>query len=184
MNTRTTHEAGRYHRLYAEKGYPSGNPERLVVWAGANVNESVIDLGCGRATLARIFTRYTGVDFTGAGFPKGPSKIPLVIAPLDELPDFITAKKYGLAICADVMEHIVPEDVGRVLASILSLNARRVIFSICCRESNWKDEHGGLHLTVQPPAWWVEKIKAVMLSNWNLCRSEMHGANLYVEIIS
>jgi hypothetical protein len=61
--------------------------------------------------------------------------------------------------CCDVMEHIPPEDVRKVLFNILA-SAQHVFFGI----STVPDHLGSLigetlHLTVQPMAWWVQQIQ-------------------------
>src|SRR5262245_3382513 len=70
----------------------------------------------------------------------------------------ITAE-YGF--CSDVMEHIPPDKVDRVLTNIL-LAAQSVWFSI----STEMDNCGGLigetlHLTVRPFSWWEEQFKTL-----------------------
>jgi SAM-dependent methyltransferase len=66
--------------------------------------------------------------------------------------------KAAYGYCTDVMEHIPPEDVLKVLRNIL-LAAEHVFFQIACVP----DELGALigeplHLTVQPPAWWIQQL--------------------------
>lgn len=64
---------------------------------------------------------------------------------------------YGF--CTDVMEHIPPEDVDRVLTNILQA-AQHVFFQISCVEDACGVMIGEkLHLTVQPPAWWKKKFE-------------------------
>lgn len=191
IEERTKVESERYRRLYAEKGYPKGNPERLLIWAGCNLAARVLDLGCGRASLAGIFGQYTGIDFTDAGFPKyhpaPPPSHRYIVAPLagngnwTTLPE-VMLEEFDLVVCADVMEHIAPEDVGEVLANINRANARRLLFSISTVESRWKDEAGQLHLTVQPPSWWYEKAKET-LSAFVITRSCRVGTNLFLEAV-
>lgn len=63
--------------------------------------------------------------------------------------------------CTDVLEHIPPKDVERVLWNIITA-ARRVYFNV----STVEDRLGALigeplHLTVEPMAWWVGKLEAM-----------------------
>ena len=64
--------------------------------------------------------------------------------------------------CTDVMEHIAPEDVDRVLWNIVK-TARFVFFSI----STTPDDYGNimmgepLHLTVENHEWWRKKFEAM-----------------------
>jgi hypothetical protein len=71
-------------------------------------------------------------------------------------PSPITAQ-YGY--CTDVMEHIPTEDVDRVLVNILQA-AQHVFFQISCEDDVCGALIGQpLHLTVQPYAWWLEKLQ-------------------------
>lgn len=176
-------ERERYQQLYA-KGYPAGNPERLIVWAGAKLEEKVIDFGCGRGTLARIFSLYTGVDFASNAFPKRHgAEQSFVEANLDKLPDTIGSQRFDLGVCADVMEHIKPEEVDHTLISIMFTNCNRLLFAICCRESNWQDEKGQLHLTVERPEWWHKKLNQIGEARWRVTASKVFGATVYFELL-
>ena len=63
--------------------------------------------------------------------------------------------------CCDVMEHIPPEDVHKVLTNILS-SAQHVFFGISTVPDNLGVLIGEtLHLTVQPMAWWIEQLQAL-----------------------
>jgi len=73
---------------------------------------------------------------------------------------------YGF--CTDVMEHIPPQDVDRVLINILQA-AQHVFFQISCVEDACGVLIGHkLHLSVHPPAWWKAKLVALgcQIHNW------------------
>ena len=64
---------------------------------------------------------------------------------------------YGF--CTDVMEHIPPEDVDKVLDNIL-MAAPHVFFSISTEEDNCGKLIGHpLHLTIRPYEWWLEQFR-------------------------
>lgn len=64
---------------------------------------------------------------------------------------------YGF--CTDVMEHIPPEDVDKVLNNIL-MAVPHVFFSISTEEDNCGKLIGyPLHLTVKPYEWWLEQFR-------------------------
>jgi 2-polyprenyl-3-methyl-5-hydroxy-6-metoxy-1,4-benzoquinol methylase len=66
------------------------------------------------------------------------------------------AAEYGY--CTDVMEHIPPDKVDRVLDNLLKA-ARHVFFSIATTEDKCGALIGEpLHLTVQPYSWWLRKL--------------------------
>lgn len=65
--------------------------------------------------------------------------------------------QYGF--CTDVMEHIPPQDVDRVLRNILRA-AQHVFFQISCEDDNCGKLIGEqLHLSVHPYAWWLKKLQ-------------------------
>lgn len=180
-------EAQRYEALYRDKAYPHGCPERVMIWAGCSPAVRILDMGCGRATLHRIFWRYTGFDFTLAGAPKNPlyPGQSFHLADLTGPKSFLTMpeivqSEYDVAVCNDVMEHLPPEDVEEALRNIAQVNARRFIFSIACTASRWGDEHGGLHLTIQPPEWWRERLVSCI---GEITRAETFGASAFFEIL-
>lgn len=71
-------------------------------------------------------------------------------------PSPITAP-YGY--CTDVMEHIPPENVDRVLQNVLRA-AQHVFFQISCEDDVCGALIGEpLHLSVHPYAWWLKKLQ-------------------------
>lgn len=67
------------------------------------------------------------------------------------------AAHYGY--CTDVMEHIAPENVDRVLSNILHA-CEKVFFQISCVDDVMGKEIGfPLHLTVKPHGWWLQKLQ-------------------------
>jgi hypothetical protein len=63
--------------------------------------------------------------------------------------------------CTDVMEHIPPEYVDRVLQNILQA-AQHVFFQISCVEDACGSLIGeSLHLTVKPFDWWLQKLQSL-----------------------
>lgn len=178
-------ERDRYDALYRLRGYPSGSPEKLMIWAGCDLNARLVDIGCGRATLSRFFPRYTGFDFTLSGIRGDRQPGRFIEAHLTGPQAFtgaaaIMARDYDVAVCNDVMEHVPPEDVTEALENIGKLKVSRLLFSICCRPSKWKDDHGGLHLTIKTPEWWRERLASCIKSE--ITRAETFGASAFFEI--
>ena len=69
--------------------------------------------------------------------------------------------KFDFGFCTDVLEHIAPQDVDRVLTNIGS-SARRIYLAI----STVDDVMGALvgeplHLTVESPFWWHDKLQTL-----------------------
>jgi SAM-dependent methyltransferase len=63
----------------------------------------------------------------------------------------------------DALEHLLPEDVDPVLAEMRRVARPRghFIFSICTRPSRTTVDGEGLHPTVQPLTWWLDRIARV-----------------------
>jgi len=61
----------------------------------------------------------------------------------------------------DVLEHLLPEEVDVVLREFGRCASKGFIFSICYHESCNKVHGEGLHPTVKPEVWWIERINAV-----------------------
>lgn len=69
------------------------------------------------------------------------------------------AAEYGF--CTDVMEHIPPDNVTKVLQNIL-MAAEHCFFQISCVPDNMGKLIGEeLHLTVKPFAWWLQQFQAM-----------------------
>lgn len=85
--------------------------------------------------------------------------------------------EYGF--CTDVMEHIPPHMVDRVLRNILA-SAQHVFFQIACEDDSCGKMIGeALHLTVQPFEWWLKKLQSLdCLVHWSQDRG--HTALFYV----
>lgn len=117
----------------------------------------VVDFGCGRndfiGAVRRIGIDGLGIDFAfpEADLPRAMHKTGL----LDDVADVVTS--------FDALEHLLPEDVDAVLAEMRRVGRRKAhfVFSICTRPSRTTVAGEGLHPTVRPLAWWLERIGRV-----------------------
>ena len=120
----------------------------------------VIDFGCGTGrgglALSKAGLDVTLVDFVSSARDHEALSLPFLEWDLT-VPCPLRAP-YGF--CCDVMEHIPPADVPTVLRNILAC-VTTCFFQISTRPDNLGALIGhDLHLTVQPPAWWLETIEA------------------------
>lgn len=150
-------EREKYERMWAIPGYRNIAPGEECVGdfiAIAKPTGVVIDFGCGtgRAAikLAEAGCEPILVDF--AANCRDPQAQIYPFFQLDLSEDIPLRAEYGL--CTDVMEHIPPEDVVKVIGNIMT-SARNVFFQI----STVPDMAGAainqrLHLTVMPHGWW------------------------------
>lgn len=64
-------------------------------------------------------------------------------------------------ICTDVMEHVAPADVDRILADVLGFADKFAFFAIACRKAKKRLPDGrNAHLTVKEPAFWDARLAA------------------------
>ena len=165
-------EAAKYAAVWSHDAYRRVAPgehhvEKFLEVARPGRNRVLCDFGCGTgrgalAIVARTDLSVVGVDFAANSLDRdvrdqlGERFRFLqhdLTTPLDEQFD------YGF--CTDVLEHIPPQDVERVLTNI-GLAARRVYFAI----STVDDVMGvlvgePLHLTVESPWWWHDKLTSL-----------------------
>ena len=117
----------------------------------------VIDLGCGRNQfvdeLRRRRVDALGVDFV---YPEAQIQAPMHKTGLiGGTADVVTA--------FDALEHVLPEDVPRVLreAKRLARPGGWFVFSIATRPSKITVKGENLHPTVRDLGWWVREISKV-----------------------
>ena len=105
---------------------------------------SVLDYGCGQGTLVKALrTRLSTVVRLDEYDPAIPGK--------DRLPHFA-----DLVVCTDVLEHIEPERLPKVLAHLQLLARKAVFVVIATRPSNKTMEDGrNAHLIVKDAYWWA-----------------------------
>lgn len=114
---------------------------------------SVLDYGCGRATLAKALP-----DVKVQEYDPG-------IDGKDHLP-----KPADLVVCTDVLEHIEPQLLDSVLRHIFLLARRGAYFVIATRPARELLPDGrNAHLIVQSPEWWLRKLNE---HGWTNIRTE------------
>jgi SAM-dependent methyltransferase len=184
-------EALKYGKLWAHPEYRKVAPgEQLaqifLAQAHPKAGSEVLDFGCGTGRGALMLAllgglRVTMLDFVNncldddvrAMLTTQAHALRFIKADLEQkLP---VAAPYGF--CTDVLEHIPPDKVDRVLNNIL-LAAQHVFFSI----STVEDRCGALigeplHLSLHPFAWWMEKFRERdCVIHWS---QEVDGACLF-----
>lgn len=153
-------EQEKYERMWAKDEYRIVSPGEHCVESFLEIAKPsglVIDFGCGTGRAA-LKINESGCDVLLVDFTEN-SRDPSAKA-LDFIKHDLKEPISVFAIfgyCTDVMEHIPPEDVDTVLASMFS-RVNRVFFQI----STVPDQLGSLighdlHLTVKPHSWWRGK---------------------------
>lgn len=160
LDTRREKERAKYVVLATKPGstYGSTNHGKLAVPIIQKFKPRfVVDFGCGRNDLVRDLRRL-GIDGLGVDFAFPDADL---VRPMHK-----TALHAGLADVVtsfDALEHLLPEDVDAVLAEMrrVAVPRGRFIFSICTRPSATTVAGEGLHPTVRPLEWWLERIARV-----------------------
>lgn len=119
----------------------------IVTFANAIGTRTILDYGCGRATLANALgERVVNYDPAIPEYSNPP-----------EPADLVT--------CCDVLEHCEPELLDNVLDHIQSLALKGVFLVIALHPAKKTLADGrNAHLIQQPPEWWMPKL----MSRWHL----------------
>jgi 2-polyprenyl-3-methyl-5-hydroxy-6-metoxy-1,4-benzoquinol methylase len=165
-------EALKYGRLWAMPEYRKDSPGELLAQtflaqARPRSGAEVIDFGCGTGRGALMLALLGNLKVTMVDFVRNS---------LDpEIQDALTTQAHALrfvkadleqplsvaapyGFCIDVMEHIPPDRVDKVLNNILRA-AQHVFFSIATVKDNCGALIGEqLHLTVESYTWWLRKL--------------------------
>ena len=113
--------------------------------------KSVLDYGCASGKLIKQLK----VDFPDIAVLHGYDPGVLEFEVLQE-------QLYDCLISNDVIEHIEPELLNKTLSQMQDLFDRSALLIIACYPAKKKLPDGrNAHLTIQPPDWWIEKIKNI-----------------------
>lgn len=123
--------------------------------------QSIIDWGCGRSDLV--------AHFWNEG-RRRIAKYDPAIPQFKELPD----GRFDLALCCDVMEHILLSDVERVLQEIKT-KAGKALFTISLRLARAKLPDGrNAHVTLLTASEWARWIKSVFVRAYRVDTGQDH----------
>ncbi|HYD00137.1 MAG TPA: class I SAM-dependent methyltransferase [Phycisphaerales bacterium] len=162
LDARRERERAKYLALASAPGstYGSTNHGRHAVPLIARLKPPprlVVDFGCGRNDFIRQLRRL-GVEGLGVDFAFSEAD---VLAPLHA-----TGLQNGVADVVtsfDALEHLLPEDVDPALAEMRCVARPGALFviSVATRPSRIKVDGEGLHPTVRPLAWWLDRLGRV-----------------------
>jgi hypothetical protein len=158
-------EKDKYTNIWKLDSYRECSPGEIIAPIFLDVmkvegNGPVIDFGCGTGRGGLALAK-AGLDVTLTDFVSGSRDHEALTLPFlewDLTKPCPLRAPYGY--CTDVMEHIPPEDVEKVIQNIMQ-SAGSVFFQI----STAPDAFGAvighdLHLSVHPHEWWREKIES------------------------
>ncbi len=104
---------------------------------------TVLDYGCGEQTLAAALKPHIRI----LGYDPG-------ISGRDSVP-----KPCDLTVCLDVLEHVEPDRLDKVLNHIFCVTAKAAFFVVATRPANTILPGGrNAHLIIESAEWWTDKI--------------------------
>lgn len=160
-------ETEKYEMMWSHPAYRDYSPgeecaKTFIETASPQAGSLIADIGCGTGRGTKALSgmgefRHILVDFAANCLDPDLRALPFVRADLRN--DLCLRADY--VYCTDVMEHIEPEHIERVLLNIKSV-APRAFFQISLVEDNMGALIGQpLHLSVHPYEWWVDKFQAL-----------------------
>lgn len=168
MLEQTTTEKLKYEKTWRDKGYRISSPGEIVL---PNFLErcpergTLIDFGCGTGRATQRL-RQEGFDVLGVDIANNclDASVPFEQACLWEK-EF----KAKWAYCCDVLEHIPPEFVDKVLDNMKTDNC---FLHVHLKEDKFGKRIGEkLHLTIETHEWWLDKIS----KRWNIIDHSTDG---------
>jgi hypothetical protein len=137
-----------YSDTYHEEIYDRKSPEIVLDQLEEYIDfKTIIDVGCGNASWNTGKYQYTGMDYNA--YPKIQDYIDADLR--QHLPDF--GRKWDLAICVEVGEHL-PEQYADILVANLTKLSNQILFSAAI-----PGQDGENHLNLQWASWWADKFK-------------------------
>lgn len=142
------HEKGKYFPGYSIGPYVNA----IAALVDQHKPERMADIGSGRGyqyLARRVHERWGGIL---------PHCYDIGVPHLSTKP----TGQFGGVLCTDMLEHIDKPDVPAMLDELISYvePGGFLFLGISCRPTRKKLPDGrDVHLTIEPPAWWIEQIK-------------------------
>ena len=162
-------ERDKYRMLWHTDMYRSVSPgegHADLIYSLLEPDSLVLDFGCGTGRAA-LELHKRGVDVLLIDFADNCRDEEAMVLPFlewDLTHPLPPSAKFGM--CCDVMEHIPPDDVAKVLENIMN-SASRVFFNISTTQDFCGALiHDELHLTVRPAEWWANMLLQFGTIEW------------------
>jgi len=156
-------EQKKYTEMWNIPEYRNYSPGEICaqqfVWiAKPKLGETVLDLGCGTGRGGKKVKKLSGCEVVFLDFADNCLDDQNAVYLHADLSAEIPLQG-DYAFCCDVMEHIPPDQVEKVLANVCG-SAPRVFLQISLVPDAMGARIGQqLHLSVHPAAWWIEQLR-------------------------
>jgi hypothetical protein len=151
-----------FHKLRPEYGTSAARHVNDIIELASAVNaNSVLDYGCGKATLAGVW----------------PEGIPFLINYDPCVPEYApTPPACDLVYCGDVLEHIEPDCLEAVLDHLRELTLKAIFLVICTQAARKTLQDGrNSHLIQEGLRWWM----VALGDRWKVDNLMYDGLNIY-----
>ena len=174
----TEEERSKYEAMWEIQSYRITSPgyllsESVLAFFASQINlgDSLTDFGCGSG-LATLNFLEKGLSVHLVDIAKNaladkiaaltllmPDKVRFSVACLWELPDTLLPSDW--IYCMDVLEHLPTEKVDAALLQMSTRMKKGGAFQVFLEDEPFGNLiHKTLHLTIQPLAWWLEKLES------------------------
>lgn len=147
---------------------------------------TALDIGCG---LGNMVSRWNDVGIDAYGVDIAGNCLSQVVAESYAKKVFVcpiwlfvrqaVEGKFDVGVCADVMEHIPRNKVGKSLRHIAHC-CKHIVLKIDHKENSFIGET--LHLTIEPVEWWIEQMNAIA-GNARFVRTSARGGGVLGSIV-
>lgn len=199
---RVRDERAKYERMWTHDEYRTFSPG---LHALENLNlvaafrklgvRTILDAGCGSGKFMRRILERHGAEFSIRGFDiagncldpwfAGRGETLLTLGCLWD--EAALPRPNDAVVCTDVLEHIPTEHVPAVLANLRAAATRAVFLGIALFPDGFGPAVLGapLHLTVQPAAWWQERIRTAGLVSVSVAvQKDSHGRPAWLYLLA
>jgi len=150
MEMVATRNLEHYAQIHNAKAYGRGNSRvrrAIAPWVRLIKPQTILDYGAGQSTLLEQIAKHTPTR----------DRFDPAIPAISSIP----RTSYDVVVSVDVLEHLDVAEIDAVLADIKRLTNKAILVADTRKASLVLPNGENAHATIQPPAWWLQKIRSV-----------------------